>query len=224
MAPLIKALSVLLSYPSEEMQAAAAEIAEVVRQTTLSAPLRQALVALALDLESGDLIDLQSRYGDLFDRSRSLSLHLFEHSYGESRDRGQAMVNLRERYRAAGADIATNELPDYLPLLLEFLSLRPEVEAKVLLGEAAPVLRVLQERLTERGSVYAAVFAALETLAQQEPDPKQLAELRQAIAEDPDDLVALDRAWQETEVLFGPGGLSQSDCPALRPKTEEKVS
>ena len=224
MAPLIKALSALLSYPSEELQAAAAEIAEVVRETTLSAPLRQALMVLALDLESGDLIDLQSRYGDLFDRSRSLSLHLFEHSYGESRDRGQAMVNLRERYRAAGADIATNELPDYLPLLLEFLSLRPEAETKVLLGEAAPVLRVLQERLAARGSVYAAVFAALEALGQQEPDPKQLAELRQVAAEDPDDLAALDRAWQETEVLFGPGGLSESDCPAVRPKTEEKVS
>lgn len=219
MASIYKLLSLLLSYPSEDLTDSAAEISgALLRAEALSRPARRALVGLALDLGRRDLIDAQSRYVDLFDRSRSLSLHLFEHVYGESRDRGQAMVDLRERYRAAGLDVATNELPDYLPLLLEFLSLRPAAEAQALLGEAAHVLRVLQERLTSRGSVYAAVFAALEELGRQEPDPKQLAELRQTKVDDPGDLAALDRAWQETEVLFGPGGLSESGCAMAAPR------
>jgi nitrate reductase delta subunit len=143
-----------------------------------------------------------------------LSLHLFEHVYGESRDRGQAMVNLRERYRAAGLDIASNELPDYLPLLLEFLAQCPDTEARQLLGEAAHVLRVLQERLASRGSIYAPVFAALEELGQREPEAKQLAEMRNAEVDDPSDLAALDRVWQETEVQFGPGGFGETACAA----------
>lgn len=229
MAAVLKALSALLCYPDGALQAEAAALADFLLNTqSLSRPVRRALAQLAVELETGDLIDLQSRYVDLFDRSRSLSLHLFEYSYGESRDRGQAMVNLRERYREAGLDIAGNELPDYLPLLLEFLSQRPEAEAQALLGEASPVLHVLQERLTGRGSVYAPVFAALEELGRQEPDPKHLAELRQAKVDDPNDLAGLDRVWQETEVTFGAGGMTENGCPMAMPnarqKTEETIA
>jgi nitrate reductase delta subunit len=213
-----KLLSALLSYPTEELQADAAEIAGMlVRAEGVSAPVRRGLAGLALDLSGRDLIDSQARYVDLFDRSRALSLHLFEHVYGESRDRGQAMVTLRERYRDAGLDIAGNELPDYLPLLLEFLSQRPDEEARQLLGDAAHVLRALRERLDERGSVYAPVFAALEELGQRAPDAEQLAAMRKAEIDDPSDLVALDRVWQETEVQFGPNGFGETGCPSARP-------
>ncbi|GAA0572903.1 nitrate reductase molybdenum cofactor assembly chaperone [Rhizomicrobium electricum] len=218
MASSYKLLSALLSYPTEDLQAGAAEIAGIALQTMgLSETVRRGLVGLALDLSGRDLIDSQARYVDLFDRSRSLSLHLFEHVYGESRDRGQAMVNLRQRYRDAGLDIASNELPDYLPLLLEFLSQRPEEEARQLLGDAAHVLRALRERLHERGSVYAPVFAALEELGQREPEADQLAAMRKAEIDDPSDLAALDRVWQETEVQFGPGGFGETGCPSARP-------
>jgi nitrate reductase delta subunit len=218
MASSYKLLSALLSYPTEDLQAGAAEIAGIALQTmSLSETVRRGLAGLALDLSGRDLIDSQARYVDLFDRSRSLSLHLFEHVYGESRDRGQAMVDLRQRYRDAGLDIASNELPDYLPLLLEFLSQRPEEEARQLLGDAAHVLRALRERLQERGSVYAPVFAALEELGQREPEADQLAAMRKAEIDDPSDLAALDRVWQETEVQFGPGGFGETECPSARP-------
>lgn len=218
MVSLYKIISALLSYPTDDLQRGAAEIAGIMLQSDgLSAETRRALVGLALDLSGRDLIEAQERYVDLFDRSRSLSLHLFEHVYGESRDRGQAMVDLRERYRAAGLDIASNELPDYLPLLLEYLSQRPEEEARHLLGEAAHVLRAMQERLSERGSVYAPIFAALEELGQREPQAEELEAMRRASLDDPSDLAALDRVWQETEVQFGPGGFDETGCPAARP-------
>ena len=71
---------------------------------------------------TGDLYDLQERYVLLFDRTRSLSLHLFEHVHGESRDRGQAMVDLKALYERHGLHMSSSELPDHLPLFLEFLS------------------------------------------------------------------------------------------------------
>ena len=114
------------------------------------------------------------------------------------------MVDLRERYRAAGLDLAANELPDYLPLFLEFLSVLPADEARQTLAEAAHVLRALSERLQARDPSYAAVFTALEELARSEPDAALLAELRAVKTDDPNDFAALDKAWEEAEVRFGP--------------------
>lgn len=213
MAAIYKVLSTLLSYPTLELQTAAPELAAaLLEEQSLPREVIGGLQGLLRELRDGDLLDLQSRYVDLFDRSRSLSLNLFEHVHGESRDRGQAMVDLRERYRAAGLDLASNELPDFLPLFLEFLSVLPDGEARATLGEAAHVLRALAERLTSRGSTYAAVFATMEALAQEPPDEALLAELRKAELDDPNDLTALDRAWEETEVRFGPGD-AQDGCP-----------
>jgi len=210
---IFKALSALLSYPTEALQEAAPEVGAVIlNEASLPDEIETALARLAIQLGSGDLLDTQAAYVELFDRSRSLSLHLFEHVHGESRDRGQAMVDLRERYRAAGLDLDCNELPDYLPLFLEYLSVLPANEARENLAEAAHVLRALSERLQKRDTPYAAVFAALEALSQTQPDEGLLAELRAAKSDDPNDLAALDQAWEEAEVRFGPD--ASAGCPA----------
>lgn len=217
MTNIYKVLSALLSYPTAELQGAAADIAQCITvKRQLPRRVRRELVTLAFELRSGDLLDIQARYVDLFDRSRSLSLHLFEHVHGESRDRGQAMVDLRDRYLAAGLNMAANELPDYLPLFLEFLSVLSAEEAQETLAETAHVLRALAERLTARNAPYAAIFAALETLSHAVPDEGMLQELRAAGSEDPDDLVALDRVWEEAEVRFGPGDANDG-CPRAKP-------
>lgn len=110
------------------------------------------------------------------------------------------MADLIELYRGYGFEPTASELPDFLPLFLEFLSLLPAHEAQALLAEPAGILQTLAERLVTRKSAYAAVFAALATLANapeiDAPDTS---------AEDPDDLVALDAAWEEAAVHFGPG-------------------
>lgn len=91
----LRALAALLSYPSADLIAAADEIREAIDgDGILPLAVRTELHRLIDDLAGGDLYDLQERYGLLFDRTRSLSLHLFEHVHGESRDRGQAMVDL----------------------------------------------------------------------------------------------------------------------------------
>lgn len=198
-----KALSALLAYPSADLQRASADLrAALADEALVTGDARRALDLLIDDIVEGDLYDLQERYLLLFDRTRSLSLHLFEHVHGESRDRGQAMIDLKALYRKSGLDIAAAELPDYLPMFLEFLSTRPLDEARDFLGETAHILGALGERLAKRDSAYAAIFDALVALA-----PRTDAAAATALideSDDPEDLAALDEAWEDKPVSFGP--------------------
>jgi nitrate reductase delta subunit len=196
----LKALSALLTYPEAELQAALPEIGAVLAvDRRLPAPQRDAMARLITMMKGSALMDLQERYVALFDRSPSLSLHLFEHVHGVSRDRGMAMVRLVEMYKAHGLAIEARELPDYLPLFLEFLSLLPEAEARSLLAEAGAVLAGIAQRLARRASPYTAVFEALCALGGSEaPIAKD------ETPEAGEDLAALDKAWEEAAVTFGP--------------------
>jgi nitrate reductase delta subunit len=210
-----KALSALLSYPSADLQAAAPEVRAALAAEGLLPPERLAAIgALLDDLARRDLFDLQERYVFLFDRSRSLSLNLFEHIHGESRDRGPAMVDLLETYRAGGFELESSELPDHLPVLLEFLGTRPLAEARSTLADAAHIVAALAERLARRESVYAPVVAAAAALAAAAPNAEALAQLAAEPMDDPADLAALDAVWEEAAVTFGPD--PNAGCPASR--------
>lgn len=211
----LKALSLILSYPTRELQTAMPEIGAILASDTrLTAAARRALRPLVEELETSDIYDLEERYVMLFDRSRTLSLNLFEHVHGESRDRGSAMFSLLETYRAGGFDPVTSELPDHLPVLLEFLSLRPGSEAREILADAAHILAALNERLVRRESPYAPVFAGLLQLAGAKADGEAVAELLEQPDDDPNDLAALDEVWEESEVRFGPD--PNAGCPISR--------
>lgn len=213
MANIFKALSLLLSYPTAELKEAADDIRSVIHDG-VEGPIwaLHKLDRLIDDLKTLDLYKLQERYVFLFDRTRSLSLHLFEHVHGESRDRGQAMVDLKMLYAEAGLEIDARELPDFLPLFLEYLSLLPAEEAKALLAEPVAVLVALKERLAKRQSVYEPIFALLETMAEAAPTASDLKELRAAPDDDPNDLEALDKAWEDEPVTFGP---DEEGCPKV---------
>jgi nitrate reductase delta subunit len=211
----LKALSLTLSYPTAELQEAMPEIGAILATAPrLSVPTRQALQRLTHDIGQGDLFDVQESYVMLFDRSRTLSLNLFEHVHGESRDRGGAMVSLIETYRAAGFEPATTELPDHLPVLLEFLSTRPFAEVQETLADAAHIFDALCTRLVRRESRYDAAFAALSQLANVQVDADALAGMLAQPDDDPTDLSALDAVWEETEVTFGPD--PNAGCPQVR--------
>jgi nitrate reductase delta subunit len=202
----LKILSALLSYPAAELQDNISGMQDIVgREGVLTGQVRRALNPLFEDIARGELYDLQERYVLLFDRTRSLSLHLFEHVHGESRDRGQAMVDLQTMYAQKGLELGTPELPDFLPLFLEFLSLLPRAEAFELLGQPAHIFAAIAERLRRRSSPYEAVFRALVALAKDKPKGEDIAAALQAPDIDPNDLAALDAAWEDEEVRFGPG-------------------
>jgi nitrate reductase molybdenum cofactor assembly chaperone NarJ/NarW len=214
-----KALGALLSYPDASLVASIGEIRAVLdAERLVTGADRRALDPLLDEIAAGDLFDLQERYVLLFDRTRSLSLHLFEHVHGESRERGPAMIELRELYLARGMALETSELPDFLPVFLEFLASLPAAEARALLAEPAHILAAIEARLVKRGSAYAAVFRALVALAKaKDADAARRAAADEPV-EDPNDRAALDRAWEEAAVLFGPGaepgkdGAGAADC------------
>ena len=203
----LRALSALLAYPDEALVAAVPEIrAHAAAAPRVRKAARRLLSRLADYLEGTDLMSLQERYVAQFDTGRATSLHLFEHVHGDSRDRGQAMVDLREKYRAAGLELAAHELPDFLPALLEYLSLRERGEVLEMLRDCAHILRAVGERLRDHDSPYQAVFAALLDVAG-EPG---FAAARAVLAEEK----PIDDEWAE-EPAFG-------GCPTA-PKTSQSV-
>lgn len=209
----LKVLSALLAYPTPELAAAGPELKAILQtEGLLSRAGRAGVEALIDDIASRDILDAQERYVLLFDRTRSLSLHLFEHVHGESRDRGQAMVDLLKLYEDAGYTPTASELPDFLPLFLEFASTRPPREALELVGQPGHVLAALGERLRKRQSPYEAVFSALVALSKAKLDAAAIEALRSEPDPEPDDLEAIDAAWEEEEVRFGPGAANDSDC------------
>jgi len=197
--PVYRVLSALLTYPDQALLTALPELEACLNasQRMQLAPLFQALRA------SDDLIDAQEQYVATFDRRPAHSLHLFEHIHGQSRDRGQAMVDLREEYLRHGLVLDTSELPDYVPLFLEFLGQIPPADASALLGDAIHVLARIGDKLTQYGSPYATVFAVLRTLTAAVP---------QALPELPEE------AMDESMVTFGPD--ADGSEPALRARTQ----
>jgi len=219
MARTYRALAALLSYPTPELQLAIDDIADVLDDEALIPPgPLAALLPFLAELARADIYEAQSRYVSLFDRSRTLSLHLFEHVHGESRDRGQAMADLIALYEEHGLEMTAGELPDYLPLFLEFLSLLPHAEAKAMLAEPAGILRALTDRLAGRDAGYGAVMSALAELA----DAPALA-VSDIPEEDSDDLAAMDAAWEEAAVQFGPGE-SGDGCSTERLRTRLRAA
>ena len=165
-AMLLRALGALLTYPRPELVDALPEIAAVLAHADGLPPAERAgLAALVGDMQRTDPLELEERYVGLFDRGRATSLNLFEHLHGDSRDRGPAMVALMDVYARAGFRMATRELPDFLPVVLEYLSCRDRAEVRAMLVDCAHILRSIGDALLARDSRYATVFAALLAIA-----------------------------------------------------------
>ena len=206
MAMTYRALSRLLSYPDAQLQSEAHTCVELVeREGLISGRTIAELRKLADHLAVQDIDEAHAAYVDLFDRTRSVSLHLYEHVHGESRERGPAMVGLVELYRAHGLEMEANDLPDYLPVFLEFLSVIADAEAASLIGEAAHVLEAISARLAKRQNPYQSIFRALLTISDKPADTAAVQSLLAIEDDDPDDLEALDKAWAEAPVNFGAG-------------------
>jgi len=209
----LKVLSALLSYPTKQLKAAIPEMRVALDgEVRLEQHNRDHLDGLLEELSTSDVMDAQERYVLLFDRTRSLSLHLFEHVHGESRDRGQAMVDLMALYERHGLTLASNELPDYLPLFFEFLSQIPEGEARELLAEVSHILEAIRLRLKKRKTLYSAVFSCAQSLTHAIPQTEEVTALLREPDEDPNNLAALDAAWEAEEVKFGPSTAGAVQC------------
>ena len=203
----LRVLAKLLGYPSAELRAHLGELREALAaERALGSARRAELEALIESLARTPALDVEAAYVELFDRGRSTSLHLFEHVHGDSRDRGPAMVDLAQTYEKAGLYLGPHELPDYLPVVLEFASTQPPREARAFLAEMVHILQAIFSALQQRGSAYASVLGALVELAGEK------AHAVKVTADEP-----IDDSWAEPAAFDGCSAKGQSRPGELQP-------
>ncbi len=199
-----RVLSRLLTYPQAELFDHLDEMKGILAEEGLLKPRKlKGLFAFMDELQATDLMDAQEVYVDLFDRGRAHCLHLFEHVHGESRFRGKAMIDLSERYREKSLKVEASELPDYLPLFLEFVSICEADEAQELLSQAVPVIATIGEKLKRRGSGYHTVMATVVALSGVKIDKDAIQKAADAALPDIKTLEELDQDWVEPEAFNG---------------------
>lgn len=203
----LRACALLIGYPDASLRGLLPDLRVALHDdAALSASRLAELDALIDTLQQQPALDGEAAYVELFDRGRSTSLHLFEHVHGDSRDRGPAMIDLAQTYEKAGLFLSAGELPDYLPVVLEFASTQPPKEARAFLAEMAHILNALFTALVKRESRYASVIGALIELA---------GERAHAVKIQPDE--ALDDSWAEPLAFDGCSSHGQAKPGAAQP-------
>lgn len=189
----LRVLARLLSYPNAELKSDLADMQSAVHAEQALGKDRLAEIdALTKHLAHSDTLELEGEFVELFDRGHATSLHLFEHVHGDSRERGPAMIDLVQTYEKAGLFLGPDEMPDYLPVVLEFVSTQPPKEARAFLAEMAHIFNAIFSALQQRQSAYASVLGALLELAGEKAHAVKVA------AEEP-----LDASWEEPVVFDG---------------------
>lgn len=221
-----KVLGLLLTYPEGTVYAASDELLAILRaDALLPAKHINRIQQFIEQQKSQDLMAAQEVYVETFDRGRAHCLHLFEHIHGESRDRGQAMVDLSETYASKGLYIDSSELPDYLPLFMEYLSRCAPEEASDLLGDAINIIAMIGEKLKKRDSAYGVIFEAIQVLSAIKPDKHKIKEALKKAPKDPETLEEIDEEWREAEAFSGDPlkdvAASCNTCDALSNTTQE---
>ena len=196
----LRVLAHLLRYPDADLRAHLQELADALQlEAAVPGKRLDELLALIRRLGTQDPLQVESEYVELFDRGRSTALHLFEHVHGDSRDRGPAMIDLIQTYEQAGLYLGPDELPDHLPVLLEFASTQPAQQAREFLAETAHIVHTLFSALLKRHSPYASVLAAVLELA---------GEKAEAVPVPPEP--SMDESWAEPEVFGGCSSAGQA--------------
>ena len=215
-------LSALLRYPDATLRADLPDILDAIPRAEFSRQATARLARLARRLGVGDPLDREEAYVRLFDRGRGTSLHLFEHVHGDTRNRGPAMLELATIYETTGYAMDAHELPDFLPMVLEFCAVAPPEVATNLLGQAAPILDAIHAKLLGRGTAdaraYAAVIAA--ALAEAGTTPKAAPTVEEEMS-DAEEMAAMDAAWEAEPVVFGPE--SDPDQKGARAKVSAMI-
>lgn len=157
-------VAALLEYPDAWLRAALPEIAQAVHddRSSMSVEERAALTVFVGRLMVGEPLTLEESYARTFDLTPENSLHLTHHLIGEDRNRGPALVDLGEFYKLHGLAISRNELPDYLPLMLEFVSTLDAAAGLRFLSRWNKVLRQLAANLGEDENGYGALIRLVE--------------------------------------------------------------
>lgn len=219
---LYKWFSVLLCYPEAELIAALPDFQAALNTTLIDQ--RDALQDFHDYLQQHSLRQLQENYVATFDRNRHHALYLFEHVYGEDRDRGSAMVDLLQEYHQHGFELSDDELPDYLPALLEYMAHIPAEHAQKLLGDAVHVIAHIARKLVSSQSPYASLLNAIVAISPVAPQPlieppiRDMDEAMETFGPDTSGIEPLLKPHTETVQFFPKGSLKTTQSYATAAK------
>lgn len=158
--PPYKLLSVLLQYPGEELCRAEPEIAEAVASLPPSRT-KDAIAGFCAAWSATSWSQRAQHYVEVFDLQKRSSLNLTFYPHGDKRQRGIAMLRLKRMYAAGGLVLDSEDLPDYLPVMLEFASFAPVNYGETILREYRSAIEVVRTSLRDLGSPYALLLDAL---------------------------------------------------------------
>ena len=151
--------ALLLDYPTQQTFGLLDDLCAAA--ATLPAPSGPALLAMVDQIRRTAPIELAAHYVETFDLRRRHCLHLSYYAYGDTRQRGMALLRFKHAYRAAGVELGEHELPDHLAVVLEFASTVDPAAGWQLLVEYRPVMELLRQSLGDAGSPYVAVLDAV---------------------------------------------------------------
>lgn len=182
--------ALLLEYPDEELFAQLPRLRQVTR--SLDERFGRHFEGVLDHLASGSLIDLATLYVETFDLRRRCCLYLTYYAYGDTRKRGVALLAFKRAYRAAGVELAADELPDHLCVVLEFAATADPEAGRRLLLEHRAGLEVLRLALIDARSPYAGAVAAVCATLPRLAGPDRLAVARLAASGPPAEEVGLE--------------------------------
>ena len=198
-----KILSTFLSYPDANLKNSINLVSGIFESEKILSQVHINQISnFILYIKKNNLLHLQESYVSIFDRQKHFSLYLFEHIHGDSKERGMAMIDLNNLYKKSNFEITQqNELPDFIPVFLEYLSLINKEKASNLIGEIISIITTLHLRLKTINSPYYIIFSILEELSEIKPDAK----LIQKISNDKSFLkishYQVDKDWEDKNVF-----------------------
>ncbi|MDT0405045.1 MULTISPECIES: nitrate reductase molybdenum cofactor assembly chaperone [Streptomyces] len=209
----LRLVSLLLQYPDPELTAARTELTTVVRALP-DTPAARRLSGFTGWFAGQDPEALERHYVEMFDLRRRSGLYLTYYLHGDTRRRGMALLALNQRYRAAGWNTDSGELPDHLPVVLEFAALAGPGAGEAPLRQHRRGLELIHRALTDAGSPYRHVLAALLTLLPPATEADRAAVDRLVTEGPPNEEVGLDPYGAYGDGEFAPPGAFVPPVPA----------
>jgi nitrate reductase delta subunit len=174
----MRASSLALGYPGASWPADLALVAAVAE--VVAGPAREHLRAFVTQVRDQDKQSLQRAYVETFDLRRKSCPYLTYYSFGDTRKRGMALLQFTSAYRAAGFELAADELPDHLAVVCEFAAAAPD-RGRALLRRHRAGVELLRIALAEdRAPWIGPVDAIREVLPASERDLQRALDLARA--------------------------------------------
>lgn len=187
----LKLCSLLLQYPDDELIAARDDLVAAISELS-SSPATTALARFCQWWATADPLELQQHYVETFDLDKRCGLYLTFYGEGDRRQRGVALLRLKRLYRAAGLPLEGSELPDFLPVMLEFAAAAPDRGGEIILREHRAALELLLASLRDRGTPYCHVLEAVCATAGEPTAADRVRVLKLAATGPPSELVGLE--------------------------------